>query len=69
VASATQAICFARQFTDREKAFSELEFEAKERKADWMVHYRPKSLQVRGGAGDLKVDKKSAAVTFIKGYR
>jgi hypothetical protein len=69
VVKADHAICLARQFTNRDKAPWELEFHAKEAKSHWTVSYKPINHQVRGGAGDLKVDKKSGQVTFIKGYR
>ena len=70
VVTATQAICLAEQsgYAERNPRI-ELQWEASDAKSHWLVLYRPKSFEVRGGGGDLKVDKKSGKVTFLKGYR
>jgi hypothetical protein len=70
VTDAIQAICLARQFVEKPTPPTwELQYEVKETEQDWLVYYSSKSSSVRGGAGDLKVDKKSGEVVFVQGYR
>ena len=71
VVNANHAVCLARQFAERPTPPPwELEFQVKERGSHWFVYYGPKlGSGVRGGGGDLKIDKKSGQVTFIRGHR
>ena len=71
IATADHAVCLARQFAEKPKPPPwELEFKAKETASHRLVYYGPKTGSgVRGGAGDLQIDKKSGAVTLLRGYR
>lgn len=63
------AICLARHFAGRPTPPPwELEFEVKDAESHWLVFYGPKAGSgVRGGGGDLKIDKKSGEVIFFEG--
>jgi hypothetical protein len=71
VTTADHAVCLARQFAEKPKPPPwELEFKAKEAASHWLVYYGPKpSSGVRGGAGDLQIEKKSGEVRLLRGYR
>jgi hypothetical protein len=71
VMTADQAICRARVFAEKPKPPPrELEFKALETPLHWVVYYGPKSTSgVRGGAADLMIEKKTGAVTLLRGYR
>lgn len=65
------AICLARRFAERPTPPPwELEFEVKDAESHWLVFYGPNAGSgVRGGGGDLKIDKKSGEVIFLRGHR
>lgn len=71
VTAPDHAICLARQFAEQPKPPPrELEFKAKDGASHWLVFYGPKpDSGVRGGGGELRIDKKSGQVTFLRGYR
>ena len=68
VTKATNAICLAKRFVKQPSDW-ELAFEAKELPNEWLVSYAPTDSNVRGGAGDLKVEKASGKITVVKLYR
>jgi hypothetical protein len=48
----------------------ELEFKALETPLHWVVYYGPKSTSgARGGGADLMIEKKTGAVTLLRGPR
>ena len=71
VISADQAICRARVLAEKPKPPpGELEFKALETPLHWVVYYGPKSTSgARGGGADLMVEKKTGAVTLLRGHR
>jgi hypothetical protein len=71
VMTAEQAVCRARVFTEKPKSPpGELEFKALETPLHWVVYYGPKSTSgARGGGGDLMIEKKTGAVTLLRGSR
>lgn len=71
VMTADQAICRARVFTEKAKPPPrDLEFKALETPLHWVVYYGPKSTGgARGGGGDLMIEKKTGAVTLLRGHR
>lgn len=71
VMKADQAICRARAFAEKSKPPpKDLEFKALETPLHWVVYYGPKSTSaVRGGGADLMVEKKTGAVTVLRGHR
>jgi hypothetical protein len=68
VKDAEHAICIASQYAKQSNPW-ELRFETKEQPKDWLVSYYPKESSVRGGAGDLKIEKASGKVTVVQLYR
>jgi len=46
-----------------------LKYQTSERKDHWMVMYSPKDSSVRGGGGELRVEKDTGKVSFVVGYR
>ena len=71
VKTADQAICRAREFAEKQKpAPRDLEFKALETPVHWVVYYGPKSTSAaRSGGADLMVEKKTGAVTLLRGHR
>lgn len=71
VTTADQAICRARAFAEKPKPPpKDLEFKALETPLHWVVYYGPKSTSaVRGGGADLMIEKKTGAVTVLRGQR
>jgi hypothetical protein len=71
VITAAQAICRAREFAEKPKPPpGELEFKALETPLHWVVYYGPKSTSgARGGGADLMIEKKTGAVTTLRGRR
>ena len=68
VTTATHAICLAEHYTKRAHA-RELTFEAKEQPTEWLVSYSPKDQDCCGDAGDLKIEKASGKITWVKAQR
>lgn len=64
----SHAICLAQQYAKHSNPW-ELTFEAQEQPKEWLVSYAPKSSGIRGGAGDLKIEKESGKVIVVKLYR
>ncbi len=69
VTTAKHAICLARQYAERSQPHWELAYSAREERTHWLVIYIPANHEVRGGGGELKVEKEFGIVTFIQGYR
>jgi len=71
VMTADKAICRARVFAEKPKPPPrELEFKALETPLHWVVYYGPGSTSAgRGGGGDLMIEKKTGAVTLLRGHR
>jgi hypothetical protein len=70
VASSEQALCFAGKFIKQQPPVPwEVKFNVKESDLQWLVSYHPVSSEVRGGAGDLRIDKASGRVTVVQVYR
>ena len=70
VASKEIAICLARQFVNAPTSPEwEVTFSAEEVELQWRVWFGPKSSDVRGGSGELVVDKQSGKVTVVHLYR
>lgn len=71
VATADQAVCLGRQVAEKLVPPSlELEFKAKEAASHWLVSFGPKpGADVFGGAGDLRIEKKSGEVRLMRGYK
>ena len=71
VKTADQAICRARVFAEKPKPPPrDLEFKPLETPQHWVVYYGPKSTSAaRGGGGDLMIEKKTGAVTLLRGQR
>jgi hypothetical protein len=71
VMTADQAVCRAREYAEKQKPRpGELEFKALETPLHWVVYYGPKSTSaVPGGGADLMVEKKTGAVTLLRGHR
>jgi hypothetical protein len=65
------AICLARQYAQKRTPPSwELEYRVKDEGSSWLVHYVPKPNVGRPDAAvDLRIDKSSGQVTFVRGYR
>ena len=67
VASEESAICIARQFVNSPApAQWEVTFRAEEVQSQWKVSFSPTSSTVRGGSGELVVDKLSGKVTVVR---
>ncbi len=70
VASAAAAICLVSAAVARKSdGLWETVYEAVEEKGHWIVVYRPKDLQVRGGGGKCQVDMATGELRFFDGYR
>ena len=71
VAKADHALCLARQYAEKRTPPSwELEYRLKDEGSYWFVHYVPKASIGRPDAAvDLRIDKSSGQVTFVRGYR
>lgn len=70
VSTEAHAICLAKAFSEQPSPPPwELAFTATEREQDWLVHFSPRSSNVRGGAADLSVEKATGKVVFIQGYK
>lgn len=71
VMTANQAICRARVFAEKPKPPpGQLEFKALETPQHWVVYYGPgPTSAVRGGGADLMIEKKTGAVTLLRGHR
>ena len=46
-----------------------MKYQAIEQKDHWVVTYNPSDTNIRGGGGELRVEKATAKVTFVVGYR
>jgi hypothetical protein len=44
-------------------------YQAVEKKDHWVVTYNPSNTNIRGGGGELRVEKATGKVTFVVGYR
>lgn len=69
VNSAPHAVCLAKRFAENPKPEWTVGYEAKETKGHWLVYYRPTSRGVRGGGGDIQIEKVSGVVKLLRGYR
>jgi hypothetical protein len=70
VATSEQALCLAGKFIKQQPPVPwEVKFKARESDLQWLVSYYPVSNEVRGGAGDLRIDKASGNVTVVQLYR
>jgi hypothetical protein len=69
VITESHAICLARNFVENPKPSLALSYEVSEREGHWLVYYRPTASNVRGGAGDLQIEKISGNVKFVKGHQ
>lgn len=70
VKAAEQATCLARGFLVANQAPQwDVAFEPLDRGKRWHVRYAAKSPNVRGGSGELSVEKDSGKVTLVWGYR
>jgi len=71
VMTADQAICRARAFAEKPKPPpGQLEFKALDTPLHWVVYYGPRSTGAAGGGGaDLMIEKKTGAVTLLRGRR
>ena len=71
VRTADQAICRGRAFAEKPKPPpKDLEFKALDTPLHWVVYYGPKSTSAgRGGGGDLMIEKKTGAVTLLRGHK
>jgi len=69
VTTASHAICLAKRFVENKKPQWAVSYETKETTDHWLVYYHPASSNVRGGAGDLKIEKSPGTVKLIRGYK
>lgn len=69
VSSEAQAACLAENFVEKRKYSWETGYRVKDANNYWLVSYYPISSHIRGGAGDLKVEKTSGKVILVRGYR
>ncbi len=69
VTNSDHAVCLAREYVEVFEHEWRVIYRAEESTSHWLVSYGPSETTVRGGAGDLKVDKASGTVTIIGGYR
>jgi hypothetical protein len=70
VLTAEQAACLGRQFIERSPPPPwELKYEVRDAGSRWVVYYGPSQRGVRGGGGELSVNKKSGVVIFVQGSR
>jgi hypothetical protein len=70
VASAAHATCLGLQYFESPTPSSwELGCEAREQGSAWLVRCTPRSSGVRGGGGEVEVEKLSGKVKLILGYR
>lgn len=71
IASAADAICRAQQFAQLSGPPTyALKYQASESGTYWIVYYGPKpDSGVRGGYVEVKVDKATGEVTWVRGHR
>lgn len=70
VLTAEHAACLGRQFIERGPPPPwELEYQARDTGSRWVVYYGSSQRGVRGGGGELRVQKKSGVVSFVRGFR
>jgi hypothetical protein len=70
VSTSAAAICAAESYlTKVPDAALPMKYQAVELEDHWVVSYRPKDSNVRGGGGELTVDRASGKVSFVRWYR
>jgi hypothetical protein len=69
VVTSEHAICIGRRYFAKAPSPGKLGCEAKEHDKLWLVRCMPESSNVRGGGGELEVDRTSGKVKLVLGYR
>jgi cytochrome c oxidase assembly factor CtaG len=68
VETTEHAVCLARQFAEQRKLPWTLAYQAKEEPTSWLVTYVPEG-SVRGGSGEVRVNKVNGEVSVVQLYR
>jgi len=70
VVNARGAICLARHFVERSGTQQRgSSYSARQTATEWLVSYRPTDNNVKGGGGELRVDKATGEVSVVQLYR